>query len=347
MSNSTHPAKLAQGSTEWKNYKAQYPVSGTAVGIIEGVNPHTKSKAWLADCIRSLEGIFKDLGQIPAVRHGNEMEPWARDWYEAEHDVQIQEAGIGHHRDHPWLVQSPDGLIGIDGGIEIKCVLPNARVYSVFDDNKKHYLRQVQLMMEVWDLEWVDFLCFKCAAKNSTPIDTVINRVDRVEGWLEELLPGRLLPVPKKGTVRRIDLYSEWHNHVHNEHKDSQQKQKYLGDSEPEVFDEVSHELFEPLTQAFLLKKEIEHEIQDAQNDIKELNKTIDEYKNAIADQFERSVTNGNIRVRVTPKTPPIDFKKAFEAVGGIATLQQHKLDIEDFRRTTNVRQVTIEGDSL
>ena len=175
----THPGRLAQTGQEWLEYKAQHPVSGTAVGVIENVNPYMKSDAWLRDAVRALSGQFKDLSFIKAVRHGNLMEPWAREWYEREHGVEVHEAGVGVHPKYDWLTQSPDGLIPLDGGLEIKCPMPGAKIYNVWDEDKKHYLRQVQLMMEVWDLEWVDFLCFQCATPGAEPSAHKLSRVMR------------------------------------------------------------------------------------------------------------------------------------------------------------------------
>ncbi len=338
----SHSGQLEQGSSEWKKRKAKFPISGTAVGVIEGVNPYLRTPKWLGDAVRAIEGTFKDIGHIPAVRHGNTMEPWARKWYETESKVKVHEAGIGHHLEYEWLIQSPDGLIGLDGGIEIKCVMPHARMYSIWDDDKKHYLRQVQLMMEVWDLEWVDFLCFKCSNPDVPPIDTVVERVKREEGWLTRPLPGRLLPHPRKGTVQRIDLYYAWHQHVFNEHADEERRAFHVAEKEPEVFEVVTHDAFTELTRAVNRKTEIEAEISEQNAEIKALTKAIDEHKNTLADAFERSITDGHTKLRVIAKTPPVDFAKAFEALGGVTALEAKGYDLEDYRRTTNTRQITV-----
>lgn len=339
----THPGRLAQTGQEWLEYKAQHPISGTAVGVIENVNPYMKSDAWLRDAVRALSGQFKDLSFIKAVKHGNFMEPWAREWYEREYEVEVHEAGVGVHQRYDWLTQSPDGLIPLDGGIEIKCPMPGARIYSVWDEDKKHYLRQVQLMMEVWDLDWVDFLCFQCSTPGAEPVAHKLVRVEREDKWLTQPLAGSLLPHPRKGTVQRIDLYWEWHKHVHAEFDNFERRAKHLDeDAGKEIYEVVKHDALSELTAALTQKREIETKIAADLTTLKTLDGVIKVAKNAVADAYQRSVTDGSTKVQVTHKTPPVDYEKAFDALGGIIALESKGYEIDSYRRKTNTRQVTV-----
>ncbi len=339
----THPGRLEQTGQEWLEFKAQHPISGTAVGVIENVNPYVKSSAWLRDCVRALSGQRVDLSRIKAIRHGNLMEPWAREWYERENGVDVHEAGIGVHKKYSWLTQSPDGLVPIDGGIEIKCPLPSARVYSCLDTDKQHYLCQVRLMMEVWDLDWVDFLCFQCPKKGAEPHAHKLERIHRQDKWLIQPLKGSLLPHPIKGAVSRIDLYWEWHKHVHAEHENEYRRAKHLDrDAGKEIYAVVEHEALSKLTAALTQKREIEAKISSDLTALKAIDGVIKVAKNAVADAFNSSVTDGSTRVQVIHKNPPINYERAFDALGGIVALEARGYDIGSYRSQKNTRQVNL-----
>ncbi|ELT93951.1 hypothetical protein CAPTEDRAFT_31069, partial [Capitella teleta] len=59
--------------------------------------------------------------QSKPTDYGRKHEGEARRQFEAECDLVVQESGILIHADHPFLGCSPDGLIGEDELLEIKC----------------------------------------------------------------------------------------------------------------------------------------------------------------------------------------------------------------------------------
>ena len=68
-----------------------------------------------------------DLSNMKAVQWGNETEPFARSAFEAETGLIVTECGF---IDHPTIKNagcSPDGLIGDDAIVEIKC--PNTATH--------------------------------------------------------------------------------------------------------------------------------------------------------------------------------------------------------------------------
>lgn len=67
------------------------------------------------------------IGEIPQqdepnfwMQRGTELEPQARMFYELAQDVEVKEVGFCKH-DILNCGVSPDGLVGDDGGLEIKC----------------------------------------------------------------------------------------------------------------------------------------------------------------------------------------------------------------------------------
>lgn len=55
------------------------------------------------------------------IEHGVETEPIARDWYEKEYGVKVEQVGLAVPKWDYRIGGSPDGLVGENGMIEIKC----------------------------------------------------------------------------------------------------------------------------------------------------------------------------------------------------------------------------------
>ena len=93
------------------------------------------------------------------IERGNELEPQARSIYEFETGNEVSEVGFVEYDDYVGC--SPDGLVGDDGLIEIKC--PSDKVYFQYMlDNKVDvgYYWQMQMQMLVTGRIWVDYVVY-------------------------------------------------------------------------------------------------------------------------------------------------------------------------------------------
>jgi hypothetical protein len=92
------------------------------------------------------------------MRRGNELEPFARELYEFENMVVVKNGGFfedGKRGD------SPDGLVGDEGVIEIKSVQYNAHWYILEKggyDTK--YKWQIQNHLWITGRKWCDFVSY-------------------------------------------------------------------------------------------------------------------------------------------------------------------------------------------
>jgi putative phage-type endonuclease len=96
-----------------------------------------------------------------AMAWGTEQEPEARRRYEAEKGVLVQEVAFVDHPTIPMSGASPDGLVGEDGLVEIKC--PNTKTHiETLLANKapSQYISQMQWQMACTDRAWCDFVSF-------------------------------------------------------------------------------------------------------------------------------------------------------------------------------------------
>lgn len=108
-----------------------------------------------------LTGKKEESYSSAAMQRGTEMEPIARAVYEAEKGLFVVETGLVDHEEIKNFGASPDGLVGDDGLIEIKC--PNTSTHVDFlrtgkPDNK--YQWQMLAQMACTGRDWCDFVSF-------------------------------------------------------------------------------------------------------------------------------------------------------------------------------------------
>ena len=121
-----------------------------------------------------------------AMEWGTANEPLARAAYEAFKDVLVDEIGIINHPFLPMCAASPDGLISIDGMLEIKC--PNTATH--FDTlltgkMPSKYMPQVQWQMACANRLWADFVSFDPRAPEG--LQLFITRIERDDKYILEL----------------------------------------------------------------------------------------------------------------------------------------------------------------
>jgi putative phage-type endonuclease len=96
-----------------------------------------------------------------AMQHGTDTEPLARAAYEALKDVLVDEVGFVPHPTIEMAGASPDGLVGEDGLLEIKC--PNTATHIETLISKVvpgKYNTQMQFQMACTGRKWCDFVSF-------------------------------------------------------------------------------------------------------------------------------------------------------------------------------------------
>lgn len=92
---------------------------------------------------------------------GVEHEPIARAAY-SEHHHEAREYGFMVRDDWGWsLGYSPDGLVGDNGLIEIKCPRAKTHLATILaDEVPAHYMGQLQAGLLVSGRNWIDFVSF-------------------------------------------------------------------------------------------------------------------------------------------------------------------------------------------
>ncbi|MCY1235254.1 putative phage-type endonuclease [compost metagenome] len=156
--------QIVQGTAEWHKLRlGKVTASRVADVIARTQKGYGASRAnYAAQLITErLTGLPTEGFTNAAMQWGTEMEPEARSAYEffrAEDVVQVPFVG------HPTIGEagaSPDGLVGPDGLVEIKC--PNTATHIETLLNKEvasKYVTQMQWQMACTGRGWCDFVSY-------------------------------------------------------------------------------------------------------------------------------------------------------------------------------------------
>ena len=133
-----------------------------------------------------LTGIPAETFKNAAMEWGTAQEDNARKAYEAHTGVFVDEMGIAYHPALKHTHASPDGLVGDDGLIEIKC--PNTTTHIETLKAKKapsKYINQMMWQMRCTDRKWCDFVSFD--PRLPSHLQLFVTRVERDEAYIADL----------------------------------------------------------------------------------------------------------------------------------------------------------------
>ena len=111
--------------------------------------------------VERLTGRREESYTSAAMAWGTETEPEARDAYSARTGELVRETGFHPHATIDMAGASPDGLVGDDGLVEIKC--PNSGSHLDYQTTKRvpsRYLLQMQWQMACTGTQWCDFASY-------------------------------------------------------------------------------------------------------------------------------------------------------------------------------------------
>jgi putative phage-type endonuclease len=112
-----------------------------------------------------VSGIVEETYQNAAMLRGIETEQEARDFYNFTMSVKAQQVGLCISDCCKWGA-SPDGLVGDDGLLEIKCPTVAVHVGYLLDNKlPTEYFQQVQGQLFVTGRAWCDFVSYSSGIK--------------------------------------------------------------------------------------------------------------------------------------------------------------------------------------
>ncbi len=172
---------MEQGSDEWYDIKRGIVSSSHFSDVL---NKKTGRKLYMRKVAGEiLSGITESSFSNKNMEMGVELEASAREHYEQVNSCDVEQ--VGFIKNSEFVGTSPDGLVGSDGMIEIKSVLPSTQIATILSGRMPTtHNAQVQGQMWVAEKQWCDFVSW-CPALTARPFFCIRVRPDEVKDEIE------------------------------------------------------------------------------------------------------------------------------------------------------------------
>ena len=180
---------MEQRSEEW--FKAR--LGRVTASRVSDVMARTKtgysaSRAnYMAELIcERLTGQPAERFSNAAMQWGTDNEPHAKAAYAFMTDATVDDVGFVAHPSIKDFGASPDGLIGADGLIEVKCPNTATHIETLLSDGiDGKYITQMQVQMACTGRQWCDFVSFDPRLPGEMQV--FIRRVERDADRIAEI----------------------------------------------------------------------------------------------------------------------------------------------------------------
>jgi putative phage-type endonuclease len=151
-----------QQTEEWDCWRNRPTASEFAKFITPVTGKYSsQARGYAAKIVAKRLGVYTEPPPTFWMDWGDEQEPNAKHAYTAQTGRKIVDVGfvLPDHTDAFGC--SPDGLVGDDGLIEIKCPAPETLIsYHATSELPDQYRPQIQGQLLVTDRKWCDFFVF-------------------------------------------------------------------------------------------------------------------------------------------------------------------------------------------
>ena len=155
---------IEQGTPEWFAARlGNVTASRVADVIAKTKSGYSASRDnYMAQLIcERMTGTVAESFTNAAMQWGTETEPLARAAYESAADVLVDQVGYVPHPVINRAGASPDGLVGADGLLEIKCPNTATHIETLLSEKvPSKYITQMQWQMACTGRQWCDFVSF-------------------------------------------------------------------------------------------------------------------------------------------------------------------------------------------
>lgn len=133
-----------------------------------------------------ITGKNRDRKKVASLDHRLELEPDARAAYEFYYECDVTTVGFIDHPRIPNAGASPDGLVGSEGGLEIKCLDSQGHIDLILAGGiDEDYILQCHFGMACTGRQWWDFVAFCPEMPEEGKL--WVQRVERDEAKIAEI----------------------------------------------------------------------------------------------------------------------------------------------------------------
>lgn len=179
---------IEQGTPEWFAQRLGRVTASRIADIMAKTKTGVSASRgnYLAQLVAErLTGQAAESFKNGAMQHGTETEPQARMVYEAETGQIVTEVAMIQHPTIEMSGASPDGLVGVDGLVEIKCPNTSTHIASLLSDKvPSGYIPQMQWQMACTGRQWCDFVSYD--PRLPEDMQLLIRRVPRDDTLIAE-----------------------------------------------------------------------------------------------------------------------------------------------------------------
>jgi putative phage-type endonuclease len=172
---------IEQGTDEWFAARIGKVTASRVADVIAKTKTgySTSRDNYMAQLIcERLTGQKGESFTNAAMQWGTETEPLARISYEVAQNVLVDQVGFVSHPKILMAGASPDGLVGDNGLLEIKCPNTATHIDTLLSETVPgKYNTQMQFQMACTDREWCDFVSFD--NRLPTELQLFVKRVPR------------------------------------------------------------------------------------------------------------------------------------------------------------------------
>jgi putative phage-type endonuclease len=181
--------ELIQGSPEWFAARLGKVTASKIADVLSkgkgNVEPAGVRNYRAQLVCERLTGQREELYINGAMQRGTDLEPLARECYEFIKGVTVEQVGFVNHPAISMAGASPDGLVGDDGLVEIKC--PNTAThidYLLGGKPPAQYIPQMQWQMACTERKWCDFVSYD--NRLTEELQLFIVRLERDDSFIAE-----------------------------------------------------------------------------------------------------------------------------------------------------------------
>ena len=175
-----------QGSEIWFKHRIGSIGGSSIASVVAGGQGKMRKSLLYRLAGEILSGVKYEGYKNADMDRGIEQETDARNVYAMEREIEVQQIGLVKMDE--FTHYSPDGLVGDDGLIEIKCVIPSVHIETI--DTEKidgGYIKQIQWGLIICQRAWCDFISWSPLVKDH---EIWVKRVERDEKTMNELFDG-------------------------------------------------------------------------------------------------------------------------------------------------------------
>ncbi|MEE9459626.1 MAG: lambda exonuclease family protein [Candidatus Bathyarchaeia archaeon] len=177
--------EIEQGSDEWHELRREVITASRFKDVMSKGAGKTRKSYLYQLAAESITGEVAESYTNDAMQWGTETEPQARAMYELESSNTVKEIAFIKH-DSKNVGVSPDGLIGDDGLVEIKCPKTTTQIETFLSGKMPSYHKaQVQGQLWISERQWLDFVSFDPRIDGDASYFCV--RIERDEEYILEL----------------------------------------------------------------------------------------------------------------------------------------------------------------